>query len=409
MKKLFYLLLILPLFTNAQEGMHFEHGKNWKEIVEKASMQNKYIFVDAYTTWCGPCKYMSSKVFVQPGVGEFFNKNFINLKVQLDTTKTDSEDVKNWYAEGHRIMQDYKVNVFPTYLVFNPEGKIVHRFVGSMEATDFVNKGKQSLSPESQFYPLLAQYQKGENSIDFLRNFSLAGKDAYEEEIAFEAAAKYLRLQNSLATKDDVEFINNFTKSSADTGFAIMIANEKKINSLKPDGSISEKIVNILQQDFIFAPLYQPNAAQPDWSKISEKLSFKYPKYQKEVLAGGKVKYFLSKQDWINFPSAAISYMKEYGSKVNATDLNSYAWTIFENCKDAKVIKKALGWSKRSIELQNDPNFIDTYANLLYKDGQKSEAIAWEEKAMAMVDATEKESYLLNIAKMKKGDKTWKD
>lgn len=50
---------------------------------------------------------------------------------------------------------------------------------------------------------------------------------------------------------------------------------------------------------------------------------------------------------------------------------------------------------------------IDTYANLLHKLGRTKEAIEWQEKALAKVDADSKAEYQATLDKMKKGEPTW--
>ena len=122
MKKILILIMALPFYVMAQQGMKFEHGISWANIQAKAKAENKYIFMDAFTTWCGPCKHMAANIFPMATVGDFFNDKFINVKVQLDTTKNDNDEVKSWYAAGHDIMTKYKVQAFPTYLFFSPEG-----------------------------------------------------------------------------------------------------------------------------------------------------------------------------------------------------------------------------------------------------------------------------------------------
>ncbi len=67
MKKILFLIIALPFYTLAQQGMKFEHGITWKEIQAKAKAENKYIFMDAFTTWCGPCKYMAANIFPMHG------------------------------------------------------------------------------------------------------------------------------------------------------------------------------------------------------------------------------------------------------------------------------------------------------------------------------------------------------
>ena len=43
--------------VEAEKGIRFTPGK-WAEILKKAKAENKIIFFDAYTTWCGPCKLL---------------------------------------------------------------------------------------------------------------------------------------------------------------------------------------------------------------------------------------------------------------------------------------------------------------------------------------------------------------
>ena len=52
--------------------------------IELAAKENKMVFIDFYTTWCGPCKRMSKEVFPQQEVGEYFNRTFISLKLDAE-------------------------------------------------------------------------------------------------------------------------------------------------------------------------------------------------------------------------------------------------------------------------------------------------------------------------------------
>ena len=44
------------------KGTVFEKG-TLKELLAKAAKEKKYLFVDVYATWCGPCKAMATQVF----------------------------------------------------------------------------------------------------------------------------------------------------------------------------------------------------------------------------------------------------------------------------------------------------------------------------------------------------------
>lgn len=399
--------MVLPFYALAQQGMKFEHGRSWADIQAKAKAENKYIFMDAFTTWCGPCKYMAANIFPMENVGSFFNDKFINVKVQLDTTKNDNDEVKSWYADGHDIMAKYEVRAFPTYLFFSPEGKLVHRAVGSSEADKFIAKAADALNPDKQYYVLLEQYKAGKKDPEFLRKVAYSAQEAFDMENTNSVSQEYLATQKDLLTKDNLEFLDKFTRTSKDAGFSIIMKNASKFDEVRGAGASGKKISDIIKQEELFPVLFKRDAPTPDWAQLSATINNKYPAYAKEAVSGGKVMYYQMKGDWANFQTAVMAYMKDYSSKASAGELNNFAWTVFENCKDMTCVKEALDWSKKSFKENNNPTFIDTYANILYKLGNKQEAIKWEEKALALSKSDKAIQETLD--KMKKGEKTWKD
>lgn len=409
MRKIFLLLLILPLFAISQKGIQFEHGLTWKQIQAKAKTEKKFIFIDAFTTWCGPCRYMSANIFPLEQVGSFFNENFINVKAQLDTTKADNDDVKSWYADAHNIMVSYRVNAFPTYLFFDPNGKLVHRALGSSEADKFLAKARDAMNPEKQYYVLLEQYNKGKKAPAFLLKVAEASLEANDMENAKMISKKYLATQKDKFTKENIEFIDKFTHSTKDEGFTLILNNSAKFDAIMGEGAANTKLTQIVEYDEIFPIIFKNAGSAPDWEAITTNLTAKYPKHAPEAISAGKVIFYQNTRDWNNFQTAVQDHMKMYGSKANPAELNNYAWTVFENCKDMTCVAEALEWSKRSFKDNNTPGFIDTYANILYKLGKTDEAITWEEKALALAADGDKKGYQDVIDKMKKGEKTWKE
>lgn len=54
------------------------------KALEKAKMENKYVFVDCYTSWCGPCKMMTANVLPLKEVGEYMNETFVCVKFDME-------------------------------------------------------------------------------------------------------------------------------------------------------------------------------------------------------------------------------------------------------------------------------------------------------------------------------------
>ena len=110
---------LLCLWVHAQ-GISFTQG-NWKEVQALAAQENKAIFLDVYTSWCGPCKMMANKVFTQKEAGDYFNANFINYKIDAEK------------GEGIEIAKKYQISSYPTCLFLTPDGKLVSSFVGAKD------------------------------------------------------------------------------------------------------------------------------------------------------------------------------------------------------------------------------------------------------------------------------------
>jgi thiol:disulfide interchange protein len=107
---------------------------SWGEALKQAAAQNKYIFVDAYATWCGPCKLLKATTFKNNKVAEFYNSNFIN--VALDMEK----------GQGPELAAQWGLQAYPTMIVFTPKGKPVYGTVGFIKPDDLIKFGVQALN-----------------------------------------------------------------------------------------------------------------------------------------------------------------------------------------------------------------------------------------------------------------------
>ncbi len=127
------------------QGIQFSQD-SWNDILHQAKSENKVIFLDAYTTWCGPCKAMSSKIFPQAEVGDFFNKNFVNAKFDMEK------------GEGITLAEKYNVRAYPTLLFIDGDGEVIHTVLGSMSASELIESGQTALNPLKNAKGLKEQY-----------------------------------------------------------------------------------------------------------------------------------------------------------------------------------------------------------------------------------------------------------
>lgn len=393
------------------KGIRFEHNLTWSEIAAKAKAEKKYIFVDCYTTWCGPCKYMTKNVFPLQEVGDFFNQAFINVKYQMDSTAKDNEEVKMKHADAAFINKEYKIMFYPTYLFFNPDGELVRRDGGSSEAAEFIALGKNALNPAKQYYMLAKQYEQGDHDPGLLKQLTLMAGEIPDEEFNSRYTNAYFATQKNLLSEDNLQVVYDATKSVNDTGFKLIMNNLAVFEKISSREHIVKNMKSIILLHEYSAKENRglSNWTESGWATFNNRLKEKYPPFYQDVFIDIKARVAASKKQWTAFAKLVTQYAQS--GNAYHEELNNYAWAVFRECADKAILNQALDWSLQSFTKQDkpEPGYIDTYANILYKLGRKKEALQWEKKAQetAIAQGAGKEWGQDVIDKINNGQKTW--
>jgi len=416
--KFLWAFFVFPIVGLAQDkGIQFEHGLNWDEVQAKAKAENKYIFVDCFATWCGPCKAMDKEVYPLDTVGNYFNKKFICIKLQLDSTKADNEETKSWYADARRMVQQYKISAFPSFLFFSPDGKMVHKGIGYKGTLEFMELGTDAINPVKQYYTLLEKYNKGEKdpkAMVFLANMAGSLNEQQDEKrISQDYIQHYLfkLKEEALYTRDNLNFIRAFTQTSNDPGFKILYNNAGKIDKLMDDPAFVEGYVNWIIAKEEIDPIIFPAGKTPpisvDWNKIRATIVKKYnTSYADYSTTGAKIRWYGWKKDWPEFARNTAIFLEKYNSNMSPFDMNTKLWDIFQHSTKKEELIVAIKLEKEYLQKNpEDANAMDTYANLLYKMGNKQDALTWEEKSTKL--AQDSKEIQANYAKMKMDRPTW--
>lgn len=442
--------IVISLFFSSfaiSQGIEFEHV-SWKEVLEKAKQTNKPIFVDVYTSWCGPCKKMSKDIFSLTEVGKVYNANFICY--QIDAEK----------GEGLEIAKRYEVMSYPTYLFIKPDGSLFSRSTGFMVADKFIAVAHTAIADLNDPKPLAVwekEYTQNKNDPSFLLDYmdkrSRLGKtntELFDEYLAL--LPKELRVSdkiiefyhnesrnlslNSVAFKNlqdntalflpklggyNYVFMNNAIESSFRE--ACKTKNEQLLEQVvdanaklpkNPQSKIKEELymhyymkTNDLDKYISNATIYCEtslmNISTDSILRTDEKTLKLFETTQKKELVG--------KIDSIRLLQLR-DYMAHATRDKYSQALNSVAWDFFEKVTDTKSLENALRWSKRSLELYPENHmYLDTYANLLYKLGRSEEAITKETEALnfGKIANSNVKVYEKTLARMKVGEKTWKN
>lgn len=173
------LAIALSVSANAA-GIEFFHG-SWAEAVAKAKSENKLIFVDFFTDWCGPCYNMAHTVFTLPEVGHYYNNTFINMKIDAEK------------GEGAELAKKYGVRSYPTYAFIDPATeKMVHRSGSRQEPERFIQTGMDANTPEKRSFYLNDQYASGNRDRKFLADYIAYNNSVYARDKVNKAFAEML-------------------------------------------------------------------------------------------------------------------------------------------------------------------------------------------------------------------------
>ncbi|MFN8297784.1 MAG: thioredoxin domain-containing protein [Chitinophagales bacterium] len=363
MKKLIApVAVLLFLFTaplaNAQ-GIEFIHDKKFAELLQMAKQQNRLIFMDCYTSWCGPCKRLSSMVFPDSAVGEFFNENFINAKFDMEKD------------EGPTIAGNYAVRAYPTLLWLDGDGNVRHKIVGGLDVPGLIAQGKKAIDPTPGILTgMRKRYADGDRDVNFLMDFVntlQASGEKYEE--------YFNEYMSKLSPKDlsdakHAKTIFNLTNDIKSPGVAYLIKNKAYYKGMLGDDAYNNKIDKIAAK----AAGEAPKANDPALFKGALDLikSNKAPNAA-EKTAQLSLDYYEHMADWNNYDKTASAYIKKYASK-KASVLNDVAWTYYLNMNDDARLKKASKWAYTAINTDNKYTYNLTYAYLLYKLNDYKEA-----------------------------------
>lgn len=163
------------------EGIQFQ-DMAFEEALKQAKKENKMLFLDCYTSWCGPCKMMSSKVFTQQYIGEFFNERFVNLKIDMEK------------GEGPDLQKRYDVKAFPTMMLLDGEGKVVYKVLGGCDARGFMEKINRGVASEYNYQTLKQKYDSGDRSAELMPYYFITMIDAGELDNRDSRIRNYLNL-----------------------------------------------------------------------------------------------------------------------------------------------------------------------------------------------------------------------
>ncbi len=361
-------LLLFGATTTMAQGIDFFHG-DWEEALEKAKNEEKIIFVDAYTTWCGPCKRMAKSVFPDPGVGEFYNEHFVSMKINMES------------SEGTAFMAKYPVTAYPTLYFIDGNGKVVLHTKGARKADQFIELGRSALAKQDNSQAYAEAYEKGDRDPElvykYVRALNKAGKPSLK------IANEYLATQKDLTTDQNLRFILEATTEADSRIFDLLVKHKAQIVALSSAEQVQKKMESACIRTSKKAIEYQSE----DLHHEARAKLIKYGgKHGSAMAYSADMRFYSAVGDVKNYLKACNTYVKkEAGSDA------SKLYEVVQNIQasfptDGKAMSQAEKWAKKTALNGGLFKYYFSYATILYKNGKKSEALKIARKTLELAD-----------------------
>ena len=345
MKKLFVLaLLVAGILFGAEaqnRSINFEQTQEWKKMVKKAKKEKKLIFVDCYTSWCGPCKMLAKNVFTQDAVADYFNQNFVNAKFDMEKD-----------ADGVILKKQFGVKAFPTLVFVNPvTQEVVHRMVGAGTADWLIAGAKMANDPQNNLSAMMKRYAGGERGAEFLAKYLAALSAAYMAEEQGKVAAEYLNTLDAtqLATKENWELIRKYVSDPLAEPLKQVMTNREKFYAVAGKEVVDYKLDNAIAGAVMMLVGWRPGAEQAidenrNTEMVNYLLSIDYPAAP-AALAQLYTAAYIRKGDF----RGMLDKMKEvlsYNMFRNGADKNYFQHNIeaLALCDDKALVEEGIKW-----------------------------------------------------------------
>lgn len=397
MKKLLVLLGFMLVSSSVMaKGMDFFHG-SFDEALAQAKQQNKLLFVDVYTDWCGPCKMMAKDVFPKDEVGAFYNANFINYK--LDAEK----------GEGPEVTERYPVSGYPTFWYIDGNGELVHKAAGGMDQKIFIELGREALGQGMSFEDMQVKYDAGDRDVKLVQTMLLKAP-LYGQKFGYgtpeaeqfwkgigEMSKAYFesRKAEELINASDFTLIKTYLDGpnrgqpipelvfshyddfvklvpESDVAMYILRTNNQTIHELSRNGDLNyKKYVQEIRTNSAVkkASAYSASTADPG-DKFAQLDDYEIMR----LVAEGS--YAISQKNWMGFVESSEAYIAFLGDAADAMSLiNSTSHLLVNNCDDMAALKRIETMARKAYaQDKNNTHISSNYAKLLARIGQNEKA-----------------------------------
>lgn len=346
------------LFAQDNNGIRFR-PITFDEAIVAAKKEKKPIFLHAYATWCHFCENMRDSIYPDPRVGEFFNTNFVCIKMDME-------------KEGAQLNKKLNVQKYPALVFFDYNNTVMaHRVSGQTTVAELLEIGKDALDTTKQLRHFEQRYySKTATPKEVYTYLKMLDKAGLDNQVALNAYLNNLS-DADLLTQENWRIMYDLYREVETTAMQKVIRNRAAYTKTYTADSIDNKILSM------YTGVLMQKVQKLDtlgYNNILDKLRRSGLDITEKIIAFAELNKSKVRSDWKRYQVEAVPFIDKY-CQDDYRRLNEIAYNFYERVYDPAMLAKALEWSQKAVKLQHTIRNNYTLACLHYKIGNKKEAL----------------------------------
>lgn len=362
MKKISLLLLFISIsmsgYSQLRDSIHFL-PITFDEAIVKAKADKKPIFLHAYASWCHYCLEMTEKVYTDINVANYYNKNFINIKMDME-------------KEGKNLNKKLKVQNYPAHIFFDyPATTMMHREAGKKDVLDFITLGYDALDTTKQLRTFEKKYfAKTATVTETYTYFKMLDRAGLDNQVGINAYLIGLK-DADLIKQENWRIMYDLFKDVDMQAFNRVILNRDAYMQVYTEDSIDNKILGVYNGALMTRVQKIDTLGYNDMISKLEKSNLPIAN---KIIDYAHLNRAKMKSDWKKYQELAAPFIEKY-CQSDYRRLNEVAYNYYERVLDREQLIKAESWAKAAVKMGDNVRHNYTLACILYKLQKKEDAM----------------------------------
>ena len=364
-KTLTCIIILILLIFNVKAGEADKPGIKFRSITldqgkAASKAEKKPLYIHCFADWCHYCMYMADSVYTDKEVADFYNANFVCIKIDME-------------KEGKDLATAISGHTWPTMLFYDTNGELMHRAAGRKYKQAFLDLGKEALDTNRQMRTFKKKYDTATatpNEVQlYFRMQEMAGMDAQ------------LLIDDYLRKQSDSDFTNannwrimyDIIKDPTLPVMKRIIDNKKELEAKYTTDSVNNKLINVHNSYLMqYVQLLDSVGFEKAKRKIKENTKLDI---SEKICAFGDLNKLKMKSDWAAYKVKGKKFIEKY-AKDDFRRLNEVAGVYYEHFGgDKELMSIAEQWVQHSISIADLYKGNNLLASISFVLGKKEQAL----------------------------------